>query len=227
MNILIIEDDKKLAQFIQKGILAEGYNANVAMDGKSGLRELETSVYDLMIVDLMLPQLDGISVIKIIRSKNQEIPILVLTARDGLDMKREAFLNGADDYLVKPFQFEELLLRIKALIRRGSNFKESHILKVADLELDLFTHEVKRAGIFIELTSREFSLLEYLMRNKGRVLSRSLLFDNVWGIGFDTDTNLVDVYIMYLRKKIDGISDKKLIHTVRGMGYVLKDRDET
>lgn len=226
MNILVVEDDRKVAQFIQKGLKSEGYNVQIAQNGEIALKMVDSAPFDLIILDLMLPQMDGISFLKFFRQNNPKTLVLVLTARDEIDMKRMAFQEGADDYLVKPFAFEELLLRIRALFRRGSTYGQSHILKVADLELNLYTHEVKRGNKKIELSSREFALLEYLMRNKGRVLSRSLIFDNVWGIGFETDTNLVDVYIMYLRKKIDNSFDKKLIHTVRGMGYVLKDRDE-
>ncbi len=226
MNILIIEDDRKLAQFIQKGLKAEGYNAIIVPNGLEALEQTKKETFDMLILDLMLPEMDGISFLKIFRQQDSNTPVLVLTARDEIEMKREAFHAGADDYVVKPFAFEELVLRVRAIFRRQNQLQENHILKVADLTLDLHTHQVKRGDQNIELSSREFALLEYLMRNKGRVLSRSLIFDNVWGIGFETDTNLVDVYIMYLRKKIDTGFEKKLIHTVRGMGYVLKDRDE-
>lgn len=226
MNILIIEDDKKLAQFIQKGLKSEGYQASIVHSAVEALEICREAKFDLIVLDLMLPQMDGVSFLKIFRQKDKESLVLILTARDEISLKREAFHAGADDYVVKPFEFEELLLRIRALIRRMSVIKENHIIQVADLRINLHSHSVERGGRRIELSSREFALLEYLMRNAGRVLSRALIFDNVWGIGFETDTNLVDVYIKNLRKKIDQDFDKKLIHTVRGMGYVLKDRDE-
>jgi len=224
MKILIVEDDKKIASFINKGLKAEGYNSQVAHDGEKGLKIAIEYEFDLIILDLMLPGLDGVSFLEKYREKKGELPVLILTARDELEMKRKAFNAGADDYLTKPFKYEELLLRVRALIKRGRKSQGTHLLKIEDLELNLHTHVVKRGHKKIELSSREFSLLEYLMSNEGRVLSRALIFDNVWGFDFDTDTNLVDVYIMYLRKKIDYDFEPKLIHTVRGMGYVLKVR---
>lgn len=224
MRILIVEDDKKIASFIYKGLKAEGYQSQVANDGAEGLQIAIDHEFDLIILDLMLPGLDGVSFVEKYRERKGELPIIILTARDELEMKRKAFNAGADDYLTKPFKYEELLLRVRALIKRGRKNQETHIFKIEDLELNLHSHTVKRGDKKIELSSREFSLLEYLMSNEGRVLSRALIFDNVWGFGFDTDTNLVDVYIMYLRKKIDYDFEPKLIHTVRGMGYVLKVR---
>jgi len=221
MRILIVEDEAKVASLIKKGLEEEGYAADVASDGEEGLSMLQMNVYDAAVLDLMLPKLDGIELIKRVRAKSMNIPVLMLTARDTLDDKVVGLDAGADDYLTKPFAFEELLARVRSLLRRGR--AEITVLKVDGLTLDPATRKVKRDGSDIILTAKEFSLLEYMMRNPGRPLSRTNLSEHVWDINFDRSTNVVDVYINFLRNKVDKGFEKKLIHTVRGVGYMIKE----
>ncbi|MFQ6044499.1 MAG: heavy metal response regulator transcription factor [Candidatus Poribacteria bacterium] len=222
MYILIVEDEKKVAGFLKKGLQEERYTVDVAYDGEDALILAEMNQYDLIILDIMLPKRDGMEVLNQLRAQRISTPILMLTAKDSLQDKVQGLDSGADDYLTKPFAFAELLARIRALLRRGK--PESEVkLTAADLILDPAMHKVQRAGKPIELTNREYALLEYFLRNKGQVLTRALISEHVWGYRFDTGTNIVDVYVNYLRNKIDHDFDKKLIHTVRGVGYALKE----
>ncbi len=222
MRILLIEDEKKIASFIQRGLKEEHFAVDTAEDGEKGLMMAQINPYDLIILDLMLPGRDGVSVCKELRAKKNNVPVLMLTSRAGIKDRVLGLNSGADDYLCKPFSFEELLARIAALLRR-QRLDKSTKLKMADLELDQLTHEVTRAGRKIELTSREYSLLEYLMLNPNTVVTRTMISEHVWNESFDTLTNVIDVYVNYLRTKIDQGSKKPLIHTVRGSGYMLKD----
>jgi len=221
MRILIIEDEGKIAAFLKRGLKEEGYAVDVAADGEQGHFLASTQEYDLIILDIMLPGMDGISLCRKLRSEGNEVKILILSARDKVKEKVLGLDAGADDYLTKPFAFEELLARVRALLRKreaGSPTK----LQVADLSMDLLTHKVMRAGREIELTAKEFSLLEYLMLNAGTVVTRTMIAEHVWDVNFDTFTNVIDVYMSYLRDKIDRKFPKKLIRTVRGRGYVIK-----
>lgn len=221
MRILIIEDEGKIAAFLKRGLKEEGYAVDVAADGEQGHFLASTQEYDLIILDLMLPGMDGISLCRKLRSEGNEVKILILSVRDKVKEKVLGLDAGADDYLTKPFAFEELLARVRALLRKreaGSPTK----LQVADLSMDLLTHKVTRAGREIELTAKEFSLLEYLMLNAGTVVTRTMIAEHVWDVNFDTFTNVIDVYMSYLRDKIDRKFPKKLIRTVRGRGYVIK-----
>jgi len=221
MRILVIEDEKKVASFIQRGLEAEHYQVDVAYDGEAGLWQVFDHDYDALILDVMLPKRDGLSILRDMRTRKLEIPVLMLTARDTIADKVAGLDQGADDYLTKPFAFEELLARLRALLRRGAS-SPSPELTLADLQLDLVTHQVTRAGKRIDLTAKEFALLEFFLRQPGRVLSRALIAQHVWGVDFDTFTNVIDVYVNYLRKKIDADFEPKLLHTVRGVGYVMK-----
>ncbi len=221
MHILLVEDEKKVASFIQRGLEAEHYTVDVAHDGEIGLIRVFDGDYDLLILDVMLPKRDGLSVLHEVRRHKLNIPVLLLTARDTVADKVAGLDHGADDYLTKPFAFEELLARVRALLRRGVPMP-APVLTLADLRLDLVTRQVTRANKRIELTAREFALLEFFLRHPGRVLSRTLIAQHVWGVDFDTFTNVIDVYVNYLRKKIDTDCESKLLHTVRGAGYVLK-----
>jgi heavy metal response regulator len=221
MRILIIEDEGKIAAFLKRGLKEEGYAVDVAADGEQGHFLASTEEYDLIILDLMLPGMDGISLCRKLRSEGNEVKILILSVRDKVKEKVLGLDAGADDYLAKPFAFEELLARVRALLRKreaGSPTK----FQVADLSMDLLTHEVMRAGREIELTAKEFSLLEYLMLNAGTVVTRTMIAEHVWDVNFDTFTNVIDVYMSYIRDKIDRKFPKKLIRTVRGRGYVIK-----
>jgi heavy metal response regulator len=222
MHILVVEDEKKVSTFIQRGLEEEGFSVDAAFDGEEGIRKAESNAYDLILMDVMLPKMDGLAAIKYLREKNVMTPILCLTARDSVDDKVTGLDIGADDYLAKPFAFVELVARCRALIRRGSNDRGAEIL-FADLRLDPVTHKVWRAGDEIVLTSKEYALMEYFMRNPNRVLTRQMIAENVWDYTFDSFTNIIDVYVNYLRNKIDQKYDKKLIHTVRGAGYALKE----
>ncbi len=221
MHILLVEDEKKVASFIQRGLEAEHYAVDVVHDGETGLVRIFDSDYDLLILDVMLPQRDGLSVLREVRQRQLTVPVLMLTARDTVADKVAGLDCGADDYLTKPFAFEELLARVRALLRRGTPAPVP-TLTLSDLRLELATRQVTRAGKRIDLTAKEFALLEFFMRHPGRVLSRTLIAQHVWGVDFDTFTNVIDVYVNYLRKKIDADFEPKLLHTVRGAGYVLK-----
>ncbi len=221
MHILVVEDEKKVASFIKKGLEEEHYSVDLAYDGDEGLYNLAINRYDLIILDIMLPKKNGLEVIKEIRSKKDSTPVIMLTAKDSLEDKIKGLDSGADDYLTKPFAFSELIARIRAILRRDSTEK-SNILKFHDLQLDLITHKVYRAGEEIELTNKEYSLLEYFMRSPNKILTRTMISESVWTYDFDTYTNVIDVYINFLRNKIDKKGLSKLIHTVRGVGYILK-----
>lgn len=222
MKILLVEDEERLASFIRKGISAEGYEVTVAYDGRTGLSLFRKDIYDIIILDVNLPQLNGFELCRLVRSENEDVPVLMLTALDSMADKSDGFNAGADDYLAKPFEFQELLLRLRALTRRNG-FKQKQILRLADLELNLDTKTVTRAGKRIDLTTREYSLMEYLMLNKGKTISRVDISERVWSLNFDSNTNVIDVYISYLRKKIDKDFSPKLLHTIVGMGYVLRE----
>ncbi len=223
MRILLVEDEEKVARFVERGLKAELYVVDVAADGKTALHYLEHSSYEVVILDLNLPDISGHEVLRYIRKSNRSLPVLILTARDGIADKVENFEMGADDYLTKPFSFTELVLRVKALLRRGQSVNRMDTLQVADLVLDRSGHHVKRNGQPIELTSKEFAFLEYLMSNAGRVLSRSMIVENVWDQSFEGLTNIVDVYVRQLRKKIDEGNQLKLLRTVRGVGYSIRE----
>jgi heavy metal response regulator len=221
MRILVIEDEKKVANFIKKGLEEEHYAVDNAYDGESGLYMSEVNEYDLIILDLMIPKIDGLEVLKRIRKNRNNVPVLVLTARDTVEDIVRGLDSGCDDYLTKPFEFLEFLARIRALLRREKIDKEP-ILKIADLTLSLVTHKVMRREKEIELTGKEYALLEYFMRNPDKVLTRTMISEHVWDYHFDSMTNVVDVYVNYLRKKIDKGIEPKLIHTIRGVGYIMK-----
>ena len=220
MRILVVEDEPKVASFIKKGLQEESYAVDVAQDGEEGLAFIEMNVYDAVVLDLMLPKMNGIEVMREVRSRKINVPVLMLTARDSLEDKVMGLDAGADDYLTKPFAFQELLARVRSLLRRGK--AEVAMLKVEDLVLDPATRKVKRGEVEITLTAKEFALLEYMMRNPNKTLSRTALSEHVWDINFDRMTNVVDVYINFLRNKVDKGFEKKLIQTVRGAGYILK-----
>lgn len=225
-TILIVEDEEKVASFIKKGLFTQGYVSVIASTGREALVFFETQKFDLVILDIGLPDLSGLEVCEEIRKKNTQIPVLMLTALGSMGDKLSGFEVGTDDYLVKPFDFMELLVRIKALLKRSNEKlkEEDEILKVADLELNLHQKVAIRSGKIIALTAKEFSLLEYLMRNRGRVVSKLDIAEHVWDIDFDTGTNFIEVYVNYLRNKIDKGFTDKLIHTIFGMGYTLKSK---
>ncbi len=222
MKILLVEDEKKVADFIKKGLTEEFYTVDAAPDGEEGLFMAENSEYDLMILDIMLPDINGIELCTKIRSTNIKTPIMMLTAVDATESKVKGLDSGADDYLTKPFVFDEFLARVRSLLRRPS--LAADLLKAADVVLDPVKHEVLRGGRKIDLTWKEFALLEYMMRNRGRILSRTKIFENIWSYDIETSSNIVDVYISYLRDKIDKRHSQKLIHTIRGAGYILKEQ---
>ena len=221
MRILVVEDEKKVANFLKKGLREEGYLVDLADNGADGLSLATDREYDLIVLDIYLPRLDGIAVLKRLREARVATPVLLLTVRATIEDKVLGLDSGADDYLTKPFAFDELIARVRALLRRRSQIDES-VLRFSDLFLDLVRRTVVRGTRRIELTLKEFSLLEYLMRNAGRVVTRTMITERVWSHDFDTGTNVVDVYVNYLRKKIDTGSETRLIHTVRGVGYVMK-----
>lgn len=225
IKILLVEDERKIADSISKGLRELSYHVETAYDGSIGLRLFENREFNLIITDINLPGINGYELCKIVRSRNQHIPVIMLTALSSMDDKIGGFDAGADDYLVKPFEFKELVVRIRALLKRTMNqqLPSGNVLRVADLELNVDTKEVQREGIGISLTAKEFQLLEYFMRNVNRVLSRGDIAEKVWELDFDTKTNVIDVYVNFLRKKIDRDYDNKLIHTQVGMGYVMKD----
>ena len=222
MKILVIEDEKKIASFIQRGLKEEKYAVDVAYDGEKGMALADVNEYDLIVLDIMLPGKDGIYVCRELRRQGHKTPVLMLTARDRVEDKVSGLDVGADDYLTKPFAFEEFLARVRALLRRQVSPKTT-LLKVGDLELDQLTHKVKRNGREIKLTSKEYSLLEYLMLHAHEVVTRTMISEHVWNEDFDSFTNIIDVYVRYLRSKIDKNSSQKFIHTIRGTGYVLSE----
>jgi len=222
MTILIVEDDYKITRFIKKGLEMEQYTVDTAYDGDEALDKIETNGYDLVILDIMLPKKDGVEVCKDMRKKRIETPVIMLTARDSIDDRVKGLDSGADDYLVKPFSFDELLARIRALLRREPQVKRP-VLKIADLKLDPKTHEVTRSGKPLNLTSKEYRLLDYLMRRPSQVCTRTMIGEHIWGYNFMEKSNVIDVYMSYLRKKVDRGFNKKLIHTIRNVGYKIKE----
>ena len=221
MRILVVEDDKKVAGFIKKGLEEESYAVDVAYDGEDGLHFGSEGQYDLIILDIMLPKIDGLEILSQLRDQGKDTPILLLTAKDAVDDKVAGLNKGADDYLTKPFAFSELLARVRVLLRRGKAEVKTTLM-ISDLTLDLVSHKVNRGGDEIELTGKEYGLLEYFMRNQEKVLTRTMIAEHVWDYNFDTFTNVIDVYINHLRKKIDKGRESKLLHTLRGVGYVMK-----
>jgi heavy metal response regulator len=221
MRILVVEDEKKVLSFIKKGLEEEGYAVDTASDGETGLYMGLDGIHDLIVLDINLPKKDGLAILKALRGNRISTPVLLLTARTTIEDRVVGLDTGADDYLTKPFAFQELLARIRALLRRRADV-EAPLLKVADLTLDPARHLVLRGEERIELTAKEFALLDYFMRNPDRVLTRTMIADHVWDYGFDSGTNVIDVYVNYLRKKIETGREHKLIQTVRGVGYVLK-----
>ena len=221
MRILVVEDEAKVASFIRQALEEDSYAVDLCSEGVAGLERARAGAYDLVILDLMLPGLSGLEVLTTLRKERLLTPILILTARSEVDQKVKGLDAGADDYLTKPFAIEELLARARALLRRGPS-DHAQILQVEDLILNPATREVTRGGQRIELTTKEYALLEYLMRNAGRVLTRPMIAEHVWNLDFDTFTNVIDVYVNYLRNKIDRGRGAKLIHTLRGTGYVLR-----
>ena len=221
MKILAIEDDRTVGQYVKRGLEEQRFHVDLATDGLEGLRLASGGQYDLIILDLRLPEMSGLEVLRNLRDRGLTVPILVLTAQDTVDFKVQALRTGADDYVTKPFSFEELLARVEALGRRPQQL-QSPVLRVLDLELDTATHEARRGSEPIELTPKEYTVLEYLMRHTGRVMSRTLITEYAWDYHFDPGTNIVDVVINRLRKKIDSGHARKLIHTVRGVGYTVK-----
>jgi two-component system copper resistance phosphate regulon response regulator CusR len=222
MKILVVEDEAKTGDYLKQGLSEAGFVVDLARDGLDGLHLALSEAYDLAVLDVMLPGIDGWQVLQGIRKAGKEMPVLFLTARDAVDDRVKGLELGADDYLVKPFAFAELLARVRTLLRRGGKAKEADTLRVADLELDLLRRRVVRAGQKIDLTSKEFALLELLLRRQGEVLPRSLIASQVWDMNFDSDTNVIEVAIRRLRAKVDDGFEPKLINTVRGMGYVLE-----
>jgi two-component system copper resistance phosphate regulon response regulator CusR len=222
MKVLVIEDDRTVGQYVKRGLEEHRVHTDLVDDGMEGLRLASGAQYDLIVLDLRLPGMTGFEVLRTLRDRGITTPILVLTAQDAVDFKVQALRMGADDYVTKPFAFEELLARVEALGRRPKELR-APVLRVGDLELDTATHEVRRAGQPIELTPKEYTVLEYLMRHSGRVLSRTLITEYAWDYHFDPGTNIVDVVINRLRKKVDSGHEKKLVHTVRGVGYVVKE----
>jgi two-component system OmpR family response regulator len=225
MRILLVEDDLKIASFIVKGLRAAGYAVDHATDGGEGLHLALTQPYDTAIIDIMLPKLDGLALIERMRKEKVNTPVIILSAKDSIDDRVKGLQTGGDDYLTKPFAFSELLARVQALIRRASGLAEPTRLTIGDLSMNLVTRDVARGGRKIELKPIEFSLLEYLMRSTGRVVSKTMIMEHVWDYNFDPQTNVVEARICRLRDKIDRGFDKKLIYTVRGVGYVLKETD--
>jgi two-component system copper resistance phosphate regulon response regulator CusR len=222
MRILVVEDEKKVAEIIERGLKAERFAVDICHNGREGWEMAVAYEYDLILLDLMLPEMSGSEILEKVRRKNQQVPILILTARDAMNDKVKNFELGADDYLTKPFAFAELLLRVKALLRRGP-VNRSSVLRVGDLEIDRLSQSVRRAGKKIELTAKEYSLLEYLATNPGRVFSRTMIIEHVWDQSFQGLTNIVDVYVRHLREKVDDAHQHKLLRTVRGVGYSLSD----
>ncbi len=227
MNILLVEDDTTTASFIQKGLNEQGYIVDHVANGEDGLHLGLNNPYDAMIIDRMLPEMDGLSIIRMLRKQNITTPVLILSALGEVDNRVEGLKAGGDDYLVKPYAFSELHARLQALLRRVQPAQEQTVLKLADLEMDLMKRQVKRAGTLINLQPREFTLLEYLLRNTGQVVTRTMLLEKVWDYHFDPQTNVIDVHISRLRGKVDRDFDPPLLHTIRGAGYILHDPTAT
>ena len=223
-RILVIEDEARIAQFLKRGLIYEGYRVDVAHDGPSGLQMARDQPPDLVILDWMLPGLDGLEVCRRLRAAG-DVPILMLTAKEDVQDRVLGLDAGADDYLVKPFQFDELLARIRALFRRAQPSSRPEVLRFSDLELDTGTHRARRGERFIDLTAKEYELLELFMRNPRRVLTRELIFDRAWGYDFGGESNIIEVYVRYLRQKTEEQGEERLIHTVRGVGYVLREEE--
>jgi two-component system copper resistance phosphate regulon response regulator CusR len=226
MRILIVEDEKKTAAYLKKGLSENGFIVDVTDQGEDGLRCALRFDYDLIILDVMLPKQDGWSIITELRRNGKQTPVLFLTARDSVQDRVKGLELGADDYLMKPFAFSELLARVRSILRRGPA-RQSDILRIADLEIDFLRHKVMRGGNRIDLTPKEFALLSLLARRRGEILSRTLIAEQVWDINFDSDTNVVDVAVRRLRRKVDDPFTRKLIHTVHGVGYVLEEREDS
>lgn len=225
MHILVVEDEVKNLIYLKKGLSEQGFNVDTAENGRFGLYLAENTAYDLIILDIMLPELDGWEIVRRLRLKNKKVPILFLSARDTIEDRVKGLELGADDYLVKPFAFSELLARIHSILRRGQQAPQSESIEIADLRIDLLKHRVYRKQHLIDLTPKEFALLSFLARRQGEVLSRTLIAEQVWDMNFDSDTNIIDVAIRRLRQKIDADFELKLIHTIRGVGYVLEERN--
>jgi DNA-binding response OmpR family regulator len=226
MRLLIVEDDHKLAEFVARGLRSESFAVDIATDGRLGRGNLESFEYDLLILDLMLPHLSGTELLKLVRRSHPALPVLVLTAKDTTEDKVKHFEAGADDYLTKPFDFAELLVRVKALLRR-TPIERADVIMLSNLEVNRLTREVRRGGNLIELTSKEYALLEYLLSSPRRVCSRTMILEHVWDQSFEGVTNIVDVYVRHLRRKVDDPFPVKLIHTVRGVGYCVRDAESS
>lgn len=226
MKILVAEDEPKAGDYLKKGLTEAGFIVDLVLDGANALQQVLGESYDLLILDVMMPEMDGWEVLRRVRVAGQNMPVLFLTARDGVDDRVKGLELGADDYLIKPFAFSELLARVRTLLRRGSVSSQETILRIADLELDLLKRRVTREGKRIDLTAKEFTLLELLMRRRGEILSKSLIASQVWDMNFDSDTNVIEVAIRRLRAKIDDPFDRKLIQTARGMGYTLDELED-
>jgi two-component system copper resistance phosphate regulon response regulator CusR len=222
MRVLLVEDDGRVSSFVRRGLVEEGFSVDVSRDGRDGFYQALNEPYDVIVLDILLPFMDGFEVLGQIRKQGCRVPVLVLSAKDGVEDRVRGLNGGADDYLVKPFSFAELTARVRALLRRRSDIGQS-VVRVGDLEMDLPARKVTRDGRRINLTPKEFSLLEYLVRNRGNVLTRTMIAEHVWDQHFDSFTNVIDVYIRYLRAKIDDGFRRKLIHTIRGVGYVFSE----
>lgn len=222
MRILVVEDDRKIASFVVNGLKQSGFAVDHCADGEDGLSMARSVAYDAAVVDIMLPKLDGLTLVQTLRREGKQVPVLILSAKATVDDRVRGLQAGGDDYLVKPFAFSELLARVQALIRRATHVTEPTTLHVADLTLNLITRDVKRRGTTIDLQPREFSLLEFLMRHAGRVVTKTMILEHVWDYSFDPQTNVVDVLVHRVRNKVDKDFEPKLIHTMRGVGYVLK-----
>ncbi len=222
MHILIIEDEEKTAAYLRKGLCESGFVVDIALDGNYGLSLVDSSDYDLIILDVMLPGVDGWEILSVLRKAGRTTPVLFLTAKDSVQDRVKGLELGADDYLIKPFAFSELLARVRTILRRGA-VRQPDVLRIVDLEIDLLGHKALRGGEKLDLTPKEFSLLSLLARKRGEVLSRALIADQVWGMNFDSDTNVVDVAVRRLRRKVDDPFEVKLVKTVRGVGYVIEN----
>jgi DNA-binding response OmpR family regulator len=226
MRLLIVEDDHKLAHFVARGLRSEGFVVDLAGDGREGKSYIDAYQYDLLILDLMLPKLSGSDLLQLLRRSNPSLPVLVVTARDATEDKVKHFEAGADDYLTKPFDFAELVVRVKALLRR-TPVERADVILLSDLEVNRVTRQVRRAGQNIELTGKEYALLEYLLSSPSRVFSRTMILEHVWDQSFEGVTNIVDVYVRHLRRKVDDPFAEKLIHTVRGVGYCVREASQS